>query len=55
VLDFCHFHAQDLPVKEKKMWNAKFVEVDQSVLCDLASVCFTKLLQLTTRLLIIWT
>lgn len=38
VLEFCRFHSTDLPSKDKKQWNAKFVEVEQSVLCDLASV-----------------
>jgi len=53
VLDFCKFHCSDVPNKDKKQWNAKFVEVDQSVLCELASASYymdiEPLVNLTSR------
>jgi len=53
VLEFCRYHSADVPQKDRKVWNSKFVEVEQSVLCDLASASYyldiEPLVNLTSR------
>jgi len=54
VLDYCRFHNQlDLNERERKSWDADFVQVKQSVLCELASASYyldiKPLVNLTSR------
>jgi hypothetical protein len=40
LLDFVSYHQQDITERERKLWNANFVEQCSQILCELASVCF---------------
>eukprot|EP01130_Rhizamoeba_saxonica_P013673 TRINITY_DN5853_c0_g1_i1.p1 TRINITY_DN5853_c0_g1~~TRINITY_DN5853_c0_g1_i1.p1 ORF type:complete len:357 (-),score=75.51 TRINITY_DN5853_c0_g1_i1:73-1143(-) len=54
VLDFCKFHSNTgISEREKKEWNTQFVQVDQNLLCELASASYyldiKSLVNLTSR------
>eukprot|EP00029_Vermamoeba_vermiformis_P007982 TRINITY_DN3607_c0_g1_i1.p1 TRINITY_DN3607_c0_g1~~TRINITY_DN3607_c0_g1_i1.p1 ORF type:complete len:429 (+),score=66.03 TRINITY_DN3607_c0_g1_i1:119-1405(+) len=41
VFDYCKYHADSsINEKDRKTWDAKFVQVDQTLLCELASASY---------------
>jgi hypothetical protein len=57
VIEYCKYHTQaNTSEREKKNWDADFVQVKQSVLCELASVgLLTKIFINIDRLRTTWT
>jgi len=54
VIDYCRFHSDSGKTdKEKRLWDSEFVQVKQSVLCELASASYyldiRPLVNLTSR------
>lgn len=40
VIEYCKFHSSEASEKEKKAWDSEFVQVKQSILCELASASY---------------